>query len=110
MVNVAGSAVSATGRLTVTVGILDRYVVRTPGRPFTYPLPENIGMKMVVENMSGRVVWNQTYEAGAGRVVSWGGLGHDGKQVSAGMYVVNLKLITKDGKTIAESHGTATKN
>jgi len=110
VVNVAGAAVSATGRLTVTVGILDRYVVRTPGRPFTYRLPENVGMKMVVENMSGRVVWSHEYEAGQGRVVSWGGLGRDGRQVSAGMYVVNLKLITKDGKTIAESHGTASKN
>jgi hypothetical protein len=104
--NSAGQAVSNTVRLRVQIpsGILGPYMVRVKGlSAFTFPVPEGIGsVRMTAEDMKGRVVWSKDMEVGKSRLVSWHGADREGRPVSSGMYVVKLRMLSEEGKTLGE--------
>ena len=112
--NVAGSAVSNNARLMLalatgncTGSILDGRIVHNPGsNPFSYRIPNDgsiARVRMTVENMSRRETWSGEFEMGKSRVVSWNGTDHNGGKAPSGIYVVRLKLLSRDGGLISET-------
>lgn len=95
--NVAGSAVSTSGSLTVRIvdPLVGRYVVHVQGLgPYSFRIPDGISsVQLSAEDMMGRVVWNKDFTATKNRIVSWNGNGMDGRPVSKGMYIIRLHTI-----------------
>ena len=112
VVNAAGNAVSSAGVLRVSflVGIWKPQMIHVTGmNPFSFRVPVTGGISsihMTVENMGGRVVWSKDLKASASGLVSWNGAGTDGRPVAAGMYVVKMKLLDMNNKTVGEATQT----
>jgi hypothetical protein len=113
-----GSASAASTAVVIPTGIAGgSYLIHTDGfaRAYTFRLPEGAqatteNLKMTITDVFGRTVWSRTVspKETRSREISWNGKNSKGATVSAGMYIVRVKVeangvsqeITRKGTTL----------
>ena len=71
-----------------------------PTTTLKYDIPENSHIKLTVFDLSGRVVtelMNQSIMAGTHHSI-WNGKDKNGRSVSSGVYLIQMKAISTNGK------------
>src|SRR5262249_31838579 len=109
--NAAGQAVSNVAVLRVNIPVaLGPYRVRVKGLSrFSFRAPPGVArVRITVEDLRGRRVWDRELEVGPGRIVSWSGTDRQGRLVSSGLYVVKVRPSLPNMGTAGETRQAGT--
>ncbi len=74
------------------------------GSGYVFRLPEGNGAKVSVMDISGRILWSRQVSSGQ-RELFWDV--KSGAQTTSGVYMVQLRMLGRDGKTVTESRTLA---
>jgi hypothetical protein len=98
--SVGNSVASAPSSALTPTGILAGFSARTNGmNPYTYRIPAasvagTEALTMTIVDVHGKRVWSRTLNPskGEGNEITWNGLNSSGSRVSAGMYIVRVRV------------------
>jgi len=75
--------------------LISRVFVSGLGGSFIFHAPAGVTrVRMLVEDMQGRVLADKSYPVDNSSVISWDGRGSDGSRLSSGMYLVQMKVLS----------------